>query len=73
MRAIKAVYDGHDINLIEPAPSKTKTEVIVVFPNNVEKASPKEAIKLLRGSGRGEGLVQKLLKSRAEDATLERK
>lgn len=73
MKAIKAVYDGHDIKLIEPAPSKAKTEVIVVFPNNGVQLPSQEARKRLRGIGRGEGLAQKLLKSRAEDTTLEKK
>ncbi len=73
MKAIKAVYDGYDIKLIESAPSKARTEVIVVFPDHAEKKSAQEARRRLRGQGKGEGLVQKLLKSRAEEAILERK
>ena len=70
MKAVKAIYDGHDIKLMEPVPLKGKTDVIVVFPDIFEKVSSSEARRLLRGSGRGEGLVKRLLHSRAEDITL---
>ncbi len=70
MKAVKAIYDGHDVKLMEPVPSTKKTDVLVVFPDNSEKICPQEARKLLRGSGKGEGLVKKLLRSRAEDITL---
>ena len=73
MKAIKAFFDGHDIKLTEPAPSGGKTEVLVVFPDYSKQISPQEARRLLRGSGRGEGSVKKLLRSRAEDATLDGK
>lgn len=70
MKAVKAVYDGHDVKLMEPVPLKGKTDVLVVFPDILEKLSAPEARRLLRGSGKGEGLVKKLLQSRAEDMTL---
>jgi hypothetical protein len=70
MKAIKAIYDGHDVKLTEPVPLKGKTDVLVVFPDVFEKISSREARRLLRGSGKGEGLVKKLLQSRAEDMTL---
>ena len=70
MKAVKAIYDGHEVKLIEQAPLKKKTDVLVVFPDIFEKTSPQEARRLLRGSGKGEGLVKKLLRSRAEDVTL---
>lgn len=70
MKAIKAIFDGHDVKLIEPVPSKGRIEVLVVFPDDSEKVSPQEARRLLRGSGKGEGLVKKLLQSRAEDMKL---
>ena len=70
MKAVKAIFDGHDVTFVEPAPTKGKTEVLVVFPSNSEKVSPQEARRLLRGSGKGEGLVKKLLRSRAEDMTI---
>lgn len=70
MKAVKAVYDGHDVKLMEPVPLKGKTDVLVVFPDILENISAPEARRLLRGSGKGEGLVKKLLQSRAEDMTL---
>lgn len=70
MKAVKAIFDGNDIKLVDPVPSKAKTEVLVVFPNNSEKVSPQEARRLLRGSGKGEGLVKRLLRSRTEDMIL---
>ena len=70
MRAVKAIYDGHDVKLMEQVPLKGKTDVLVVFPDIPDKISAPEARRLLRGSGKGEGLVKKLLQSRAEDMTL---
>lgn len=70
MKAVKAIYDGHDVKLMEPVLLKNKTDVIVVFPDISEKISSQEARRLLRGSGKGEGLVKKLLHSRAEDMNL---
>ena len=70
MKAVKAIYDGHDVKLMEPVPLKEKTDVLVVFPDISEKVSPQNARKLLRGSGKGERLVKRLLRSRAEDMAL---
>lgn len=70
MKAVKAIYDGQDVKLIEPVPLEGKTDVLVVFPDTCKKFSPQEARRLLRGSGRGEHLVNKLLQSRAEDMNL---
>jgi hypothetical protein len=70
MKAVKAIYDGHDVKLMELVSLKGKTDVLVVFPDVSEKVSPRDARRLLRGSGKGEGLVKKLLESRAEDMTL---
>ncbi len=72
MQAIRAIYDGHDIKPVEPIKSHEKTEVLVIFPDEESKYSAAEAMKLLRGSGRGEGLTEKLLKSRKEDIQLDR-
>ena len=71
MKAIKAYFDGQNVKLTETAPTEGGTEVLVVFPDNSKKVSPQEARQLLRGSAKGEGLVKKLLQSRAEDTTLD--
>jgi hypothetical protein len=71
MPVIKAVYDGNDIKLVEPIKTRKKTEVLVIFPDERGRFAPEEARRLLKGSGRGEGLIQELLKSRAEDVGLE--
>lgn len=67
MQVVRAIYDGHDIRAIEPIKVKRQTEVLVIFPDKVEKTSPSEARKLLRGSGKGEKLTEKLLKYRADE------
>lgn len=67
MQVAKAIYDGHDIIAVEPIKIKRKTEVLVIFPNEVEKIESAEARKLLRGSGKGEKLTEKLLKYRMDD------
>ena len=61
MKAIKAIYDGQDVKLVEPVPLKGKMDVLVVFPDMSKKFSPQEARRLLRGSGKGENLVNKLV------------
>lgn len=74
MRAIRALYDGHDIKPIEPVEAKKETEVIVIFPDEIgERVTPEDARRLLRGSGKGERLTEKLLKLRGEDIVLERR
>ena len=73
MQAIKALYNGRDIKPMEEIKTKKKTEVIVIFPNEIEeRVTPEDARRFLRGSGKGERLTEKLLKSRAEDISLER-
>lgn len=73
MEVVRAFYDGHNIKPMEPIKTKGMTEVIVVFPNKIEKFSQAEARRLLKGSGKGERLTEKLLKSREEDVKLEEK
>ena len=67
MQVVKAIYDGHDIIAVEPIKIKKKTDVLVIFPNEEEKIESAEARKLLRGSGKGEKLTEKLLKYRKDD------
>ncbi len=71
MQAVRAIFDGHDIKPIEPIRMKEKTEVLVIFPDVIEKLTPVEARRLLKGAGKGEHLIEKLLKSRTEDIKLE--
>ena len=71
MQAIKAIFDGRDIKPMEPIRTKNKTEVLVIFPDITEKTASVEARRLLRGAGKGEGLIEKLLRSRDEDIKLE--
>lgn len=73
MKVVKALFNGQDIQPIEPIKMTRKTEVLVIFPNDVEKYDPEEARRLLRGSGKGEMFTEKLLKSRIEDIKLERR
>jgi len=70
MKAVKAIYDGHDVKLTEPVLLQGKIDVLVVFPDISERLSSQEARRLLPRSGEAEGLVNKLLKSRTEDMTL---
>jgi len=73
MQAVRALFDGHDIKIIEPIKTKKKTEVLVIFPDDIDRISFAEARSLLKGCGKGEGLTEKLLKSRAEDIYFENK
>jgi hypothetical protein len=73
MPVIRAIFDGNEIKPVEPIKTKKKTEVLVIFPDEGGKLAPEEARKLLKGAGRGEGLIDKLLRSRAEDIRLERR
>jgi len=67
MQVVRAIFDGHDIKPIEPIKIKKKAEVLVIFPDEIEKIGSAEARKLLRGSGKGEKLTERLLKYRADD------
>lgn len=73
MPVVKAIFDGNEIKPIEPITTKNKTEVLIIFPEEEGRLAPEAARKLLRGSGKGEGLTKKLLRSRAEDIELERR
>jgi hypothetical protein len=64
MYAVKAIYDGCNIKPIQPIKIQNATEVLIVFPEKVNKYSPEQARKLLRGAGKGENLTKTLLQSR---------
>ena len=69
MLAIRGIYDGAQIKLLEEIPYKEEREVTITF---IDKDAALDAepdidpIKALRGSTRGEDLLGKLLKARRE-------
>jgi predicted DNA-binding antitoxin AbrB/MazE fold protein len=71
MHVIRAIYDGHEIKPIEPLTLKRKTEVLVILPDEAPQCTSVEARRCLRGSGRGQHLTEKLLRSRLGDIGLE--
>ncbi|OQX00456.1 MAG: hypothetical protein BWK80_61795 [Desulfobacteraceae bacterium IS3] len=66
MQIVKAWYDCYHIRLVEPAEIKKDMKVFVFIPDDREKISCDTARKRLRGSGKGERLTERLLKSRKE-------
>ena len=71
MQVIKAIFDGKEIKPTEPIKTRKKTEVLIIFPNELSNISSSEARRLLRGSSRGQRLTERLLKARKEDLELE--
>jgi hypothetical protein len=69
LRAVRAIYkEGKLIFANEKIAPKDGMEVIVTFLEDSDKRVPKiDAIAALRGRGKGERLVEKLLQSRQED------
>ena len=69
IKAVKAIYENGKLIFIDENISlKDGTEIIVTFVDDTEGKIPaREAIKALRGRGKGEKLVEKLLESRRED------
>jgi hypothetical protein len=67
--AAKAIYKkGRLIFFDKTEIPKDGAEVVVTFTDDISDKIPvDEAIKALRGRGKGERLVEKLLKSRRED------
>ena len=68
MKLIKAKFDGKFIFPIEPVTEKV-SDVLVIFPEEDEKVSSFDTIKMLRGIARGEGLTEKLIEDRKKDTT----
>ncbi|MDQ1318046.1 MAG: hypothetical protein QG588_1702 [Candidatus Poribacteria bacterium] len=67
--AARAIYKkGRLIFFDKTEIPKDGAEVVVTFTNDISDKIPvDEAIKALRGRGKGERLVEKLLESRRED------
>jgi hypothetical protein len=75
LKSVRAIYNKEKITFLDETEiPEDGTEVIVIFEKNSEdKMSGLDAIKALRGSGKGEGLLDELLKSRKEDLELDEK
>jgi hypothetical protein len=69
LKAVRAIYkEGKLIFADEKTAPKDGTEVIVTFLEDSNESVPKiDAIAALKGRGKGERLVEKLLQSRRED------
>lgn len=70
LKAVHAIYkEGKLIFADEHIRPKDGTEVIVTFFEEKKEGvkTPADAIEALRGRGKGEKLVEKLLQSRRED------
>jgi len=71
MLAIKGIYDGTVIRPLEPVPFKERMEVIITFLDNFQKTKPGKNWRNLRGSAKGENLLETLLQDRKEDLNRE--
>ena len=61
MLAIKGIYDGSVIKPLEPIPFKEEMQVIITFLDDIQKNRPGKNWRDLRGSTKGENLLQALL------------
>jgi predicted DNA-binding antitoxin AbrB/MazE fold protein len=74
MKVVRALYNGRSIKPLQPVDVDGTVEVIVVFPNtSTGRIESDRARRLLRGSGKGENLTEKLIRSRKEDVSIEKK
>jgi hypothetical protein len=67
MLAIKGIYDGTVITPLEPVPFDEETDVIITFLKEVKKTKSKTDWRKLKGSAKGEQMLDTLLQSRRED------
>jgi predicted DNA-binding antitoxin AbrB/MazE fold protein len=71
MLAIKGIYDGTVIKPLEHIPVKEEVEVIITFLDDIQKTKSGKDWRNLRGSARGENLLETLLRDRQEDLNRE--
>ncbi len=75
MLAVKGIYVGDKVELLERIPFKGRRNVIVTFLDEISEQMDAEQgidpIEALRGCARGSNLTEKLLESRGEDVELE--
>jgi len=67
MLAIKGIYDGTEIKPLEPIPFKDNVNVIITFLKDAKKTKAMKNWRDLRGSARGENLLEALLTERRKD------
>jgi hypothetical protein len=70
LQVVRAIYKGGGLIFTQPELTpRDGTEVVLTYVEEVEREEPPAAdpIQALRGRGKGERLVEKLLQSRRED------
>jgi hypothetical protein len=72
MKAVKAIYDGNNIKVIENVRIKKNSEFLIILPEEDTKMTSEEARDLLRACAKGENLTQQLLHSRKKDLYFEK-
>jgi predicted DNA-binding antitoxin AbrB/MazE fold protein len=71
MLAIKGIYDGTVIKPLEPVPFKEEAEVIITFLDDVQTTKRNYNWRKLRGTAKGENMLEALLRERQEDLNRE--
>jgi hypothetical protein len=72
MQTVHGHYNGKVVVLDEPVDAPIEAEVLVLFRNGSDREASRSAREQLRGSGKGEQLVKKLLTERRRDGTKDR-
>ncbi len=68
LQTTQAIYTNGKLIFLDPALApRDGMEVVVTFLEEPQKLTVSDTIRALRGRGRGEDLVERLLQSRQED------
>ena len=68
LQSVKGVYAEGRLILADPAQAPQEgAEIVVTYVKSSESAPTSDVIRALRGRGKGEKLVERLLHSRQED------
>ena len=72
LQTAQAIYTDGRLIFVDPAQiPRSGTEVVVTYLAQSEKSTLAEPLESLRGRGKGENLVEKLLQMRREDRELD--